>query len=69
MLPFSVFITGAKSGIGLEFVRQFASSNDAPSHIFASGRKATESEELVKLASEHKNVNLVDLGEYGSMRV
>jgi len=61
MTPKSVFITGAKSGIGLEFVRQFAICNNPPEHIFASGRNPNEAKDLRALAEAHKNVHLVDL--------
>lgn len=63
MSPKSVFITGTKSGIGLEMVRQFTVADDAPNHIFASGRNPTGVKALKELADAHKNVHLVDLGK------
>jgi len=61
MAPQTIFITGTKSGIGLELVRQFATAKDAPRHIFASGRNPNEAEGLRELANDYKNVHLVDL--------
>jgi len=61
MMPNSVFITGTKSGIGLELVRQFAVSNNPPKYIFATCRNPNEAKNLRDLADAHKNVILVDL--------
>jgi len=60
-MPKSVFITGAKVGIGLEFVRQFAISDNPPKYIFASGRNLTEAKNLHTLADKYSNVHLVEL--------
>jgi len=60
-MPKSVFITGTKSGIGLEFVRQFATCENPPQYIFASCRNPNEAQNLKILADAHKNVHLVDL--------
>jgi len=60
-MPNSVFITGAKTGLGLEFVRQYAVSDKPPKYIFASARNPSEAEELNELANKYKNVHLIDL--------
>jgi len=60
-VPKSVFITGAKTGIGLEFVRQFATCDNPPTYIFASCRNVCDAKNLQALAEAHKNVFLVDL--------
>jgi len=61
MTPKSVFITGTKSGIGLELVRQFATCENPPKLIFASCRNPNDAADLRALADAHKNVHLVDL--------
>lgn len=61
MAPKSVFITGTKSGIGLELVRQFAISDNPLNYIFASARNPNQAKQLSTLAEAHKNVHLVDL--------
>jgi len=60
-MPKSVFITGVKTGIGLEFVRQFATRDHPPKYIFASARNPKSAEDLCALADKYKNVHLVDL--------
>jgi NAD(P)-dependent dehydrogenase (short-subunit alcohol dehydrogenase family) len=61
MAPKSVFITGTKSGVGLELVRQFALCDNPPKHIFASARNPDGV--LKDLTKAHKNIHLVDLGK------
>lgn len=63
MAPKSVFITAVKTGIGLEMVRQFATSADPPKHIFAAGRNLKAASDLVELANAHKNIHFVELGK------
>ena len=58
--PFSVLITGANRGIGLEFVKQFTSRNPKPSTIIATTRSAGShgSKELEDIAAKDPTVKV-----------
>jgi NAD(P)-dependent dehydrogenase (short-subunit alcohol dehydrogenase family) len=58
MLQYTVFITGANRGLGLEFVRQYASDNW---RVLASCRNLVHAKELQHLAQHFGNVTLLQL--------
>lgn len=58
MLKYTIFITGASRGLGLEFVRQYASDNW---QVIASCRNLGQAKELHHLAHYFGNVTLVQL--------
>ena len=61
-----VVVTGASSGIGLEFVQQFL---DSGARVIAGSRSAPRSEELADLASTHGDrlvIRAIDVGDAGS---
>ncbi len=58
MLQYTVFITGANRGIGLEFVRQYAQDNW---RVFASCRNLIQAKELQHVAYHFENVTLLRL--------
>jgi NAD(P)-dependent dehydrogenase (short-subunit alcohol dehydrogenase family) len=58
MLQYTVFITGANRGLGLEFVRQYASDNW---RVLASCRSLVHAKELQHLAQHFENVTLIQL--------
>lgn len=51
----TVLITGANSGLGLEFARQYAANGWI---VYATHRRNTAPQELVDLAAEHPNVRI-----------
>ena len=54
----TVLITGSNRGIGLELAREYA---DRGWHVIATARKPADAAELQKIASVHKNVELIAL--------
>lgn len=66
-MPFnSVLVTGANRGLGLEFVRQFATQRDGPRHVFACYREWSKAKELAEIAEGAKNgvrVHPVSMGK------
>lgn len=58
MLQYTVFITGANRGLGLEFVRQYASDNW---QVLASCRNLVHAKELQHLAQHFEKVTLLQL--------
>lgn len=58
MLQYTVFITGANRGLGLEFVRQYASDNW---RVLASCRNLVHAKELQHLAQHFENITLLQL--------
>lgn len=58
MLQYTVFITGANRGIGLEFARQYASDNW---RVFASCRNLVHAKDLQHLAQYFSNITLLQL--------
>lgn len=58
MLQYTVFITGASRGIGLEFARQYASDNW---RVLASCRNLVQAKELQHLAQHFENITLLQL--------
>jgi len=63
-----VVVTGASSGIGLEFLRQFL---DGGARAIGGSRRAPGSEELAGLASIHGDrwvIRALDVGDAGSRR-
>lgn len=58
MLQYTVFITGANRGLGLEFVRQYASDNW---RVLASCRNLVHAKELQHLAQYFENITLLQL--------
>lgn len=58
MLQYSVFITGANRGLGLEFTRQYASDNW---RVYASCRNLVHAKELQHLAYYFNNITLLQL--------
>jgi NAD(P)-dependent dehydrogenase (short-subunit alcohol dehydrogenase family) len=58
MLHYTVFITGANRGLGLEFVRQYASDNW---RVLASCRNLVQAKELQHLAQYFPNITLLQL--------
>lgn len=58
MLQYTVFITGANRGLGLEFVRQYASDNW---RVFASCRDLVHAKELQHIAQYSENITLLQL--------
>jgi len=66
---FSVLVTGANRGIGLEFVRQFLSLSPPPKHIIVTCRAPESADELKKLASSASgqvHVLALDVKNYAS---
>lgn len=55
---YTVFITGANRGLGLEFVRQYASENW---HVLASCRSLVHAKELQQLSQYFDNISLYQL--------
>lgn len=58
MLQYTVFITGANRGLGLEFVRQYAADNW---RVLASCRNLVHAKELQHLAQHFNNITLIQL--------
>ncbi len=58
MLQYTVFITGANRGLGLEFARQYASDNW---RVLASCRSLVHAKELQYLAQHFENITLLQL--------
>lgn len=58
MLQYTVFITGANRGLGLEFTRQYAASNW---RVLASCRDLVHARELQQLAQHFGNITLLQL--------
>jgi NAD(P)-dependent dehydrogenase (short-subunit alcohol dehydrogenase family) len=58
---FSVLVTGANRGIGLEFVKQLVTGANAPQHLFATCRKPEAAEALQSLANSHPNLHVLQL--------
>lgn len=58
MMQYTVFITGANRGLGLEFVRQYASENW---RVLASCRNLVHAKELHQLAQHFDNITLLQL--------
>jgi short-subunit dehydrogenase len=58
MLQYTVFITGSNRGLGLEFVRQYASDNW---RVLASCRNLVHAKELQHLAQYFPNITLLQL--------
>jgi NAD(P)-dependent dehydrogenase (short-subunit alcohol dehydrogenase family) len=58
MLQYTVFITGANRGLGLEFARQYASDNW---RVLASCRDLVHAKELQHLAQHFENITLLQL--------
>lgn len=58
MLQYTVFITGANRGLGLEFVRQYAADNW---RVLASCRNLVQAKELQHLAQHFANITLLQL--------
>ncbi|EDV25352.1 uncharacterized protein TRIADDRAFT_23818 [Trichoplax adhaerens] len=56
----SVFITGANRGIGLEFTKQLATSQNPPKFVFASHRRQNI-QQLQELSLHYSNVILIAL--------
>lgn len=54
----TVLITGASSGIGLEFAKQYATKGWT---VIATHRRDTIPQELAKLAAEHRNVRVAKM--------
>ncbi len=54
----TVLITGANSGLGLEFAKQYAAKGWT---VFATHRRDTMPEELAELSSEHRNVQVAKM--------
>lgn len=64
MEVFSVLVTGANRGIGLQFVKQFANSSKPPKHIFATYRNKDglqKLEEIQASVSPKVQIHLVKL--------
>lgn len=62
---FSVLVTGANRGIGLEFIRQLASVEEPPQYIFAGCRnpgKSTELKKLSEAAPQNTKIKILQLG-------
>lgn len=57
----TVLVTGANRGLGLEFVRQLASSEPKISHVIATCRDPESAEELKSLAKTNDNVHILKL--------
>jgi len=55
----SILITGCNRGLGLGLVKSLVSLENAPRAIIATCRKPTEAKELQDIASQHKNVKVV----------
>jgi NAD(P)-dependent dehydrogenase (short-subunit alcohol dehydrogenase family) len=58
MIQYTVFITGANRGLGLEFVRQYAADNW---RVFASCRDLVHARELQQLAQYSDSITLLQL--------
>ncbi|XP_043846297.1 C-factor-like [Dromiciops gliroides] len=58
---FSVLITGANRGLGLEFVRQLLQLSKPPQMLFATCRNPSKAQELQKLKAQHSNVQILSL--------
>jgi short-subunit dehydrogenase len=58
MLQYTVFITGANKGLGLEFVRQYASDNW---RVLASCRNLVQAKDLQTLSQHFENITLLQL--------
>jgi len=59
-MPFSVLVTGANRGIGLELTRQLAASHSAD-HVFATSRNTNDCQDLKDLQKKHKHVHILQL--------
>lgn len=66
MLRYTVFVTGASRGLGLEFVRQYASENW---QVFASCRNLGHAKELHHLAHYFGNITLLQLDVTNSIQL
>lgn len=61
MVAESILITGCNRGIGFEFVKQLATLDEGPSHIFACCREPNEAHALQLLAAEYDHVHVLEL--------
>lgn len=66
MTQYTVFVTGANRGLGLEFVRQYASDNW---RVLASCRNLIQAKELQQLAHYFGNIDLLQLDVTNSFQL
>ncbi|KAM9351618.1 C-signal-like [Symphorus nematophorus] len=57
----SVLVTGSSRGIGLELVKQLATSSNRPATIIAAARNPSSSTGLQELSKTHRDVHIVTL--------
>ncbi|XP_076878437.1 uncharacterized protein LOC143527249 [Brachyhypopomus gauderio] len=58
---YSILITGASRGLGLEMVKQLTEAPESPSKIIATARNPAAAEELQQIAKSHPKVYIVPL--------
>ncbi|XP_038066432.1 C-factor-like [Patiria miniata] len=58
---FSVLVTGASRGIGLEYVRQLLALSSPPQHVFACCRSPVNAEDLQGIAMENPSVKVLQI--------
>ncbi|TRY76693.1 hypothetical protein TCAL_07908 [Tigriopus californicus] len=61
MSPKNILITGCNRGIGLEFVKQYLTGANPPTHLFATCRNPDKAPELVELSKAHSNLHVLTL--------
>ncbi|XP_044261618.1 C-factor [Tribolium madens] len=57
----SILVTGCNRGIGLGLIRHLVKEKNPPKHVIATCRSIEKAKDLQQIASENKNVHLLEL--------